>query len=58
MQTAIVSLIALAALVVVGRKVFAAVRPPKGAAGCPSCASGADACSTSTPAATATERAR
>lgn len=51
MQTAIVSLVALGALLIVVRRVLGAIRPPKGKPGqvaCPSCASGSDACGTST----------
>jgi len=46
-QTVIVSLVAFVALLVVGRRVMAAIRPPKGQVACPSCASGSDACGTS-----------
>ena len=52
MQTAIVSLVALGALLVVVRRVVGAIRPPKGMKGqlaCPSCASGSDACGTTAP---------
>jgi hypothetical protein len=45
-QTAIVSLVALGALLVVVRRVLGAIRPPKGQVACPSCASGSDACGT------------
>jgi hypothetical protein len=43
-QTAIVSIVALGALLVVVRRVVGAIRPPKGQVACPSCASGSDAC--------------
>jgi hypothetical protein len=46
-QTAIVSLVALGALLIVVRRVLGAIRPPKGTVACPSCASGSDACGTS-----------
>jgi hypothetical protein len=50
-QTAIVSIVALGALLFVVRRVVGAIRPPKGQAACPSCASGAGgegaACGTS-----------
>ena len=58
MQTAVVSLIALAALAFVARKVFSAIRPPKGQAACPSCASGSDACATTPPATSPSPQAR
>lgn len=47
MQTAIVSLVALAAFLIVARRVVRAIWPPKGSAACPSCASGSEACATS-----------
>lgn len=53
MQTAIVSLVALAALAVVGRRIYDAIRPRAGKAACPSCASGSDACGTREPVRTA-----
>jgi hypothetical protein len=46
-QTAIVSFVALGALLIVVRRLMGAIRPPKGQASCPSCASGSDACGTS-----------
>lgn len=49
MQTAIVTLVALGALLVVVRRIMSAVRPPKGQVACPSCASGSDACGTKAP---------
>jgi hypothetical protein len=49
MQTAIVTLVALAGLAVVAQRIYAAIRPPAGKAACPSCASGSDACKTSEP---------
>jgi hypothetical protein len=58
MQTVIVSLIALVALAFVTRKVVSAIRPPKGQAACPSCASGSDACATTTSTTTPSPQAR
>lgn len=49
MQTAIVSIVALGAFLVVVRRVMSAIRPPKGQVACPSCASGSDACGTQAP---------
>jgi hypothetical protein len=54
MQTAIVTLVALSALAIVGRRIYQAIKPPAGTAACPSCASGSDACRTSEPARTKT----
>ena len=54
MQTVIVSLVALGALLVVLRRVLGAIRPPKGQVVCPSCASGSDACGTKTATAAST----
>jgi hypothetical protein len=45
-QTIVVSLVALAALGLVVRRLVGAIRPPRGQAGCPSCASGSDSCGT------------
>jgi hypothetical protein len=58
-QTIVVSLIALAALALVARRVVLAVRPPAGKDGqaaCPSCVSGSDACATGDSAAPSTTR--
>jgi len=44
MQEIVVALVALAAAGFVVRRIVAAVKPPAGQEGCPSCASGSTAC--------------